>query len=368
MGCNQPKQGEVFVDIRATGQRGQKKLEWKKEQVVDEGHNKKTHIVWNVEETIAKQQPEGEDAKEAEEEAEQKGGEKPGLASEIEELGEPVPAFEDGQVVEYFSTSYMNWLCGRVRVQIRQDVGGDDMSRKVAYHVLAQNTWRTHVPLDKLRRPFEQKERALLFVRRQAQWLPAIVTGPQHLSPFGYTVEVVLKPGSAPQELKNVPGLCLRRSYPVKGPVEVYRGPSRGWVPSTVLEEIDDPEMLRRFKDRFTEPTHLTRHRRSKEEDLKSEAPISEAPQRVTGPPALEQPEESGGKKGIDKAMTRGTVGTVHVWVEDGVEHHDNDLGKTDHLWPLLRVREAIPGVKRNKQLVDKVPMYLVRHRERFLV
>jgi len=147
------------------------------------------------------------------------------------------PAFEDGAVVEYYSPTHKIWLVGVVNLSIEKSV---KLNLPVfVYNVRLKKSGqvRTRVPLDMIRTPFQPTDLVEVFSKRNTgQWMVASVRGPQAGGNImkGYKVFVESQAGAPEMQLENVPSWRLRRRFPPRSSIEVYRGPVLGWVRSVV--------------------------------------------------------------------------------------------------------------------------------------
>jgi len=141
-----------------------------------------------------------------------------------------MPAYADGDRVEYFSPTCGLWLLGEVTVK-------SDAKRTVSYAVTLKGRWRAqerpHVPLELLRAPLQVGEPVELWSRSSFKWLLAEVDGLEATTALlrHYKVRVFGQEAVAVAEASY-----LRRRFLKGSAVEVYRGPSRGWICTRVSD------------------------------------------------------------------------------------------------------------------------------------
>lgn len=234
------------------------------------------------------------------------GGDEGGEALLQQMLDEAKPMYQDGERVEYFSKTHQCWLPGEVKLSLYQtDTGA---LAKYDVHIGRGNQWRSDVAIDAIRLPLMQADPVEIFSKRGGgKWVPAAICGVQvsGATSLGYRVQLdesvegfdnlrssPTSPTNAPppplesrdswmlssdqllrisgvvptaaesnapapevepggQILQKVPAIRLRRLFPEGCPVEVYRGPPRGWVPAIVSSrrgaETRYPEPLSQF-------------------------------------------------------------------------------------------------------------------------
>lgn len=139
---------------------------------------------------------------------------------------ELLPAYQDGERVEYYSRSLDRWLAARVSVAVNP-------TGAVRYDavVTATSQVRVDVSLGDLRRPLRRGEAVELFSRRSGAWAPATISvkQPPEATNFGYSLEL---PEGETRE--GVPATKLRRRYAVGIEVKAYRGCVAGWASGRV--------------------------------------------------------------------------------------------------------------------------------------
>lgn len=135
-------------------------------------------------------------------------------------------AYEDGQIIEYFSATHKLWMSGTVSIEACLS-GGNDPQHCIQYHVtLANGQLREDIGLDLLRSPLGPNELVECSSGQQAgQRLAATIAGDQSALPSRLGCRVVLE-GQSPV---NVPLLKLKRRFPRGRCVQVYRGLEVGW-------------------------------------------------------------------------------------------------------------------------------------------
>ncbi|CAE7697642.1 unnamed protein product, partial [Symbiodinium microadriaticum] len=150
-----------------------------------------------------------------------------------EALPEALPAYADGDRVEYFSPTCGLWLLGEVTVK-------SDAKRKVSYAVTLKGRWRAqerpHVPLELLRAPLQVGEPVELWSR--GDWRLAEVQGLEASTALlrHYKVRVF-----GQESVAVVEASYLRRRFLKGSAVEVYRGPARGWICTRVSDMASGP-------------------------------------------------------------------------------------------------------------------------------
>eukprot|EP00928_Gymnodinium_smaydae_P012930 TRINITY_DN14722_c0_g1_i10.p1 TRINITY_DN14722_c0_g1~~TRINITY_DN14722_c0_g1_i10.p1 ORF type:complete len:3728 (+),score=644.46 TRINITY_DN14722_c0_g1_i10:172-11355(+) len=204
----------------------------------------KTQVTWDLDETLrsaflqaaAQEESMREEAmEEAKEEANEEAREED--VGEVAETNEVIvtlglPAYESGQLVEYYSVSNRQWVSGCLSVESSQ--GG-----RVRYDVsIAKMTQlRQDTPLQYMRPPLARGEPCEYYSSREDKWFNAVIIGPQMVPTLrGY--KVLLDNGdsgsNAPRHMVLAYPTRLRRRFDVGCQVEVYTGPERGWQLATV--------------------------------------------------------------------------------------------------------------------------------------
>lgn len=153
------------------------------------------------------------------------------------------PAFQNGDVVEYYSPTHKIWLVGVMQLEMEK-------SKKIQKMVFTYNVYlkksgqiRHRVPLDMIRAPFQPTELIEVFSKRNAgQWLTGAIRGPVATGSImkGYKVFVDKQEGSPEMLLEKVPSWRVRRRFPPRSNIEVYRGPLHGWMPGVVHSVITE--------------------------------------------------------------------------------------------------------------------------------
>jgi len=141
------------------------------------------------------------------------------------------PAYEDDDVVEYYAVKQEQWILARMQVDLQRPSLQNVPSGNIHYNVLigqVSKQLRQDVPLDVLRPPLDRGEPVEVFsLRGGGSWLPAFIDVEQPGDTnLGYNIR--LHPGG--QELRRIPSTRLRRRYPSKMVVRVYKGPDLGWA------------------------------------------------------------------------------------------------------------------------------------------
>jgi len=154
------------------------------------------------------------------------------------------PCHEDASMVEYYSPTHKIWLVGELSVSVEKK------KKKAANPVIVYNVrvkksgqLRTRVPLDMIRKPFEPTELVEVFSKRNdGQWLSATIRGPKAGGNImkGYKVAVESQAGLPEMLLDNVPSWRLRRRFPPRSSIEVYRGVVCGWAKAVVHSVITE--------------------------------------------------------------------------------------------------------------------------------
>lgn len=142
-----------------------------------------------------------------------------------------VPAYEDDDVVEYYAVKQEQWILARMQVDLQRPSLQSVPSGNIHYNVLigqVSKQLRQDVPLDVLRPPLMQGEPVEVFsLRAGGSWLPAIIDREQPGDTnLGYNIR--LHPGG--QELRRIPATRLRRRFPAKQVIRIYKGPDLGWT------------------------------------------------------------------------------------------------------------------------------------------
>lgn len=136
-------------------------------------------------------------------------------------VSQPTP-YVIGSYVEYYSWSNRKWLLGVFQGAHRHERGF------IVDIIRGQR--RFNVRLDCLRSPLLDGELVEVFSKSKG-WLPGVVNGhqdPRKAVRLGYDVK------AAGRSLQNIPPERLRRRFPCGLCVEVWQGPSIGWVSATV--------------------------------------------------------------------------------------------------------------------------------------
>lgn len=146
--------------------------------------------------------------------------------------------YEDGSMVEYFSPTHKIWLIGVVNVSMEKKATWTGTPVFV-YNVTLKKSGqcRSRVPLDMMRIPFQPTELVEVFSKRNTgQWMVASIRGPHAGGNImkGYKVFVESQSGCPEMLLENVPSWRLRRRFPPRSSIEVYRGMVLGWVRAVV--------------------------------------------------------------------------------------------------------------------------------------
>jgi len=143
------------------------------------------------------------------------------------------PAYQDGELVEYYSTNNNKWTPAKLKVKILR--GGHIVySAIVGFHTQK----RLDVPLDVLRWPLQQDELVQVFSKLGGgTWLDGKVR--QHKGCRSVALyDVQLVDG---RTLPDIPASRLRRRFCVGEVVEVYRGPNLGWM-SSIVDKIPEDQ------------------------------------------------------------------------------------------------------------------------------
>jgi len=141
------------------------------------------------------------------------------------------PAYEDDDVVEYYAVKQEQWILARMQVDLQRPSLQNVPAGNIHYNVLigqVSKQLRQDVPLDVLRPPLERSEAVEVFsLRGGGSWLPAYIDRDQPGDTnLGYNIR--LHPGG--QELRRIPATRLRRRFPSRMVVRVYKGPDLGWA------------------------------------------------------------------------------------------------------------------------------------------
>lgn len=146
------------------------------------------------------------------------------------------PAHAHGDIVEYYSPTHKIWLIGIVQLSTeKSEVRGFPV---FVYNVRLRKSGqvRHDVPLDMIRAPFQPTELVEVFSKRNGgQWMLASILGkaPGNICK-GYTVRVEETGGTPEMQIDKTPSWRIRRRFPARISIEVYRGPILGWVRSVV--------------------------------------------------------------------------------------------------------------------------------------
>lgn len=153
------------------------------------------------------------------------------------------PAYEEGDVVEYFSPTHKVWLVGEVHLSIEKSkkwTGNPVYVYDVSLKKSGQR--RTRVPLDMIRAPFRPTELVEVFSKRNSgKWMLASIRGPHAGGNImkGYKVFVEEQAGMPGMILEQVPSWRIRRRFPARSSIEVYRGPLVGWSRAVVHSVVN---------------------------------------------------------------------------------------------------------------------------------
>jgi len=143
----------------------------------------------------------------------------------------PLPAYVDGQIVEYYSNTNHQWTAGTVNVDVT--TGNVLLNVRVGHGAQV----RPAVPLNCLRPLFQGEALVEVFGHRngEVQCFPAVVTPGQARAATltGYQVQV----DGTGEVLSNIPAARLRSRFPASSKVEVYRGQVVGWREARVHAE-----------------------------------------------------------------------------------------------------------------------------------
>jgi hypothetical protein len=152
------------------------------------------------------------------------------------------PVYEDGALVEYYSPTHKIWLIGMIQLTIEKSEKWAGTPAFV-YNIRLKKSGqlRTKVPLDMIREPFQPTDLVDVFSKRNAgQWMLGAIRGPFSGGNIvkGYKVNIEEQSGAPEMLLENVPSWRIRRRFPPRSSVEVYRGPILGWVKAVVHSVI----------------------------------------------------------------------------------------------------------------------------------
>lgn len=147
-----------------------------------------------------------------------------------------LPAYEDGEPVEYFSQSHSRWIAGRVHSDVLQ---GDrlGLTYSVSIKTRSRTQLREHVGLDELRAPFRAEDLVeVYFAEDGGMWAPAVVDGEQgvHSWTAAHGYRVSLCRDGRREASQRISAVRLRRRFPEGFLVQLYRGPTVGWVAAVV--------------------------------------------------------------------------------------------------------------------------------------
>lgn len=152
------------------------------------------------------------------------------------------PVYEDEAVVEYFSPTHKIWLVGAIHLSIEKSKKWTG-NPVFVYNVRVKKSgqMRNRVPVDMLRPPLEPTELVEVFSKRNTgQWMFGTIRGPKAGGNImkGYKVFLESQAGVAEMLLENVPSWRIRRRFPARSSIEVYRGMVLGWVKAVVHSVI----------------------------------------------------------------------------------------------------------------------------------
>lgn len=137
-------------------------------------------------------------------------------------------AYADGEYVEYYSWTHHKWMLGIFKGE-HALTGG--------YMVdIVQGQKRLDVHLDSLRAPLQDGELVQVFSKKMG-WLSGSISGrqdPRMGTVSGYKVQLSARQGSV---IENIPAERVRREFPAGAALEIWRGPSIGWVRALVDKE-----------------------------------------------------------------------------------------------------------------------------------
>eukprot|EP00927_Polykrikos_kofoidii_P033753 TRINITY_DN28582_c0_g1_i1.p1 TRINITY_DN28582_c0_g1~~TRINITY_DN28582_c0_g1_i1.p1 ORF type:complete len:1912 (+),score=268.74 TRINITY_DN28582_c0_g1_i1:712-5736(+) len=154
-------------------------------------------------------------------------------------LQEGIPIMEDGEKVEYFSSSHSRWVPAVLHVVFA------DTEQRIVYHVSLNrgSQLRTDVKIDCIRPTFREGELVDIFSKRDGGvWTPgSIVETTAASSSLGYRVYRVYVEDED-DVLEGVPSERLRRRFVTGSAVEVYGGPDKGWSAAVVHSCINAVE------------------------------------------------------------------------------------------------------------------------------
>lgn len=161
----------------------------------------------------------------------------------VEPEGAALPAYAHGAVVECYSRALKRWLPGTVAV-IVQDRPQEGAPAAVAYEVSVGRPRQLlrNVELDCLRDPLQVGEAVEVLLPRAApRWSPGAVTAAhQSCGPLPATsFRVLAECEGADLEMSGVQPEQVRRRFPEGAAVDVYRGPTHGWVAAVVCSSAD---------------------------------------------------------------------------------------------------------------------------------
>jgi len=139
----------------------------------------------------------------------------------------PLPAYDDGQDIEYFSATHQQWLNGIVHSEAYS--GGGQIAGATVLTTVSLcrgGQIRENTGLDLLRSPLKPGE--LVEMISGGKRLAATIAPDQLVPrPLMHGYRVVLD--GTREVLDNVAPIDLKRRFPRGQSVEVYRGPHRGW-------------------------------------------------------------------------------------------------------------------------------------------
>jgi len=155
----------------------------------------------------------------------------------IDELGTVTQQFRSAvyqhmERIEYWSQTNKRWLAGRIRVKSNPEGYLEAHSYSVQ---LCFGQLRDNVGLDLLRAPLQAGEAVGVYIEH-SRWVSGTIKASQPAFPTFTGYRVITDDGTT---FENVSANFLRRSYPAESIVEVYRGPSVGWVAARTLVQDD---------------------------------------------------------------------------------------------------------------------------------
>lgn len=160
----------------------------------------------------------------------------------IPSITDPVPAYQDGQLVEYYSKTNGAWVAARVQVQIQ----GTPMCPTAVYSVTVRTTGqlRYDVRLHMLRNSMKRGERVEAYSSKGHRWVPVQVMRQLKSKRMLSEYEIKTYGGPAPEATLSATASELRRSFESGASVEVYAGAKQGWLGAEVITESEYPGEL----------------------------------------------------------------------------------------------------------------------------